>query len=104
MAHFAVDSGLTKFQAARRESAAGGMPKLARVAHRTVRLVACPHVELLPLSEIGTRVAGRIDDFPEVHPTLLPHIVLNREDVDFGVRKTRRVSLLPLRSDRVSTG
>ena len=101
VAHLTVDPRLLKLKMIGLETCSISIPQLAGMAHRANGLIAGRRVKFLPSAWVCSLAPWAINHFPKVHPTLVQHVVLNREDVDFAIRQLRSISLLKFRSDGV---
>src|SRR5688572_13999043 len=104
MTHFAIDAWLAEFEMVRFETTPFRISQLAGVAHSAVGLVAGDGTERLKRPDIGAGRTLRIDNLPEVQPSLVQHVVLNRKNVNLPVGQPRGVGLLPLGTNRVVDG
>jgi hypothetical protein len=71
MAHFAIDARLAEFEMIHFETAAFRILQLTRVADSAIGLITRDGTELLKCPDIGADRTLRIDNLPEVQPSLV---------------------------------
>ena len=104
MTHFAIDARLAEFEMVNFETAAFRISQLTGVAHGAIGLVARDGTEFLKGPDIGAGRTLRIDNLPEVQPSLVEHVVLNRKDMNLPVGQPCGVGLLPFGTNGVVDG
>src|SRR6266702_1231677 len=101
MAHLTSDSGLSKLQAVRRQSAACRISELTCMAYGALILITCRAIESLEVIRVRALCSGSVERSPVINPSLLNQAVLNRKDMNLAIGQFGCVRLLPFGSDRV---